>query len=380
MHGGKTGDASPLLKTIKYIKSISYKKNNIKKLATRRHFLEDGMTKKTEQVIDVEVMEAGSAETQELAELNIYKNELIAKNREIDKETATNTASILEIVGMFKAHKISEQFNKTLRTAKLQQIKDLKEYKGLTLVNMQGQPVTINSWEQFCDALNMKRKTIDDDIQNLNTFGQEFMQLSETLGLSYRELRRMRQNMQNPMLTEEEKLALEEAKGKDPQEMLTLLEELQDKQASLEEKVKNLEEENSAKAELIAKKTKQNEKLELDLAKTAKESPENLKQAEKNRLFNSLDSEFSKAVSNFQSLKATFLEALRLQEEGALDEDENARFEEGVLLFLTNAMRLLSEMRTKEYDFIQAVDKLGLLWLFVEYDKQTMPTFTFPEA
>lgn len=338
------------------------------------------MTKKTEQIIDVEVMEAGSAETQELAELNIYKNELIAKSREIDKETATNTASILEIVGMLKAHKISEQFNKTLRTVKFRQIKELKEYKGLTLINMQGQPVVINSWEQFCDALDMKRKTIDDDIQNLNTFGQEFMQLSESIGLSYRELRRMRQNMQNPMLTEQEKLALEEAKGKDPQEMLTMLEELQDKQLALEEKVKNLEEENSAKAELIAKKTKQNEKLELDLAKIAKESPENLKQAEKNRLFNSLDSEFSKAVSNFQSLKVTFLEALRLQEEGALDEDENARFEEGVLLFLTNAMRLLSEMRTKEYDFIQAVDKLGLLWLFVEYDKQTMPTFTLPEA
>lgn len=265
------------------------------------------MTKKTEQIIDVEVMEDNRTETQDFAELNAYKNELVAKSREIDKETATNTASILEIVGMFKAHKISEQFNKTLRTVKLQQIKNLKEYKGLTLVNMQGQPVIINSWEQFCDALNMKRKTVDDDIQNLNTFGQEFMQLSETLGLSYRELRRMRQNMLNPMLSEQEKLALEEAKGKDPQEMLTMLEELQDKQAALEEKVKNLEEENSAKAELIAKKTKQNEKLELDLAKTAKESPENLKQAEKNRIFNSLDREFSTAVSNFQSLKVTFL-------------------------------------------------------------------------
>lgn len=316
----------------------------------------------------------------EIADIAQTRNELILKHRDIEHKEAVNTASILEVVGMFKAHKISEQFNKTLQTVKLREIRERKEYKGLTLTNIHGEPVTVNSWEEFCKSLGTSKEKVDKDIQNLNTFGQEFMQLSESIGLSYRELRRMRQNMQNPMLTEQEKLAIEEAKGKDPQEMLTLLEELQDKQASLEEKVKNLEEENSAKAELIAKKTKQNEKLELDLAKIAKESPENLKQAEKNRLFNSLDSEFSKAVSNFQSLKVTFLEALRLQEEGALDEDENARFEEGVLLFLTNAMRLLSEMRTKEYDFIQAVDKLGLLWLFVEYDKQTMPTFTLPEA
>lgn len=316
----------------------------------------------------------------ELADIERVRNDLAIKHRDMEHKEAVNTSSILEVVGMFKAHKISEQFNKTLQTVKLREIRERKEYKGLTLTNIHGEPVTVNSWEEFCKSLGTSKEKIDKDIQNLNTFGQEFMQLSESIGLSYRELRRMRQNMLNPMLSEKEKLALEEAKGKDPQELLGMLEELQDKQASLEEKVKNLEEENSAKAELIAKKTKQNEKLELDLAKIVKESPENLKQAEKNRIFNSLDREFSTAVSNFQSLKAVFLEVLRMQEEGALDEDENARFEEGVLLFLTNAMRLLSEMRTKEYDFIQAVDKLGLLWLFVEYDKQTMPTFTLPEA
>ncbi len=321
-----------------------------------------------------------TAEDAELFTVEQARNELLIKHREIEEEQAVNTASILEVVGMLKAHKISEQFNKTLRTLKFREIRERKEYKNLTLINIHGEPVTVNSWAEFCSALGNSKDKIDKDIQNLNTFGQEFMQLSENIGLSYRELRRMRQNMQNPMLSEQEKLAIEEAKSKDPQEMLTLLEELQDKQAALEEKVKNLEEENSAKAELIAKKTKQNEKLEFDLAKTAQKSPENLKQAEKNRLFNSLEREFSMAVSNFQSLKAAFLEALRMQESGELDEDENARFEEGVLVFLTNAMRLLSEMRTKEYDFIQAVDKLGLLWLFVEYDKQTMPTFTFPEV
>lgn len=337
------------------------------------------MTKKTEQILDVEVMEDSNAETQELAELNSYKNELIAKNREIDKETATNTASILEIVGMLKAHKISEQFNKTLRTVKLRQIKELKEYKGLTLINMQGQPVVINSWEQFCDALDMKRKTIDDDIQNLNTFGQEFMQLSESIGLSYRELRRMRQNMQNPMLTEQEKLALSEAKQKDPQELLGMLEDLQDKQASLEEEVKGLKDDIAAKDKVSSDKSKKIEKLELDLAKMSGKSPESTKQAEKNILFNTLENEFAKNISFLQNAKVAFLEVLRLQENGELDEQENERFDESVLQFLTNVMRFSSEVRSEKYNFLNAADNLGLLPLFSLYIEQNTPQFESPD-
>lgn len=337
------------------------------------------MTKKTEQILDVEVMEDSNAETQELAELNIYKNDIIAKSREIDKETATNTASILEIVGMLKAHKISEQFNKTLRTVKLRQIKELKEYKGLTLINIKGQPVVINSWEQFCDALDMKRKTIDDDIQNLNTFGQEFMQLSESIGLSYRELRRMRQNMQNPMLTEQEKLALEEAKGKDPQELLGMLEELQDKQATLEEKVKGLEDDIAAKDKISSDKSKKIEKLELDLAKISGKSPESAKQAEKNILFNTLENEFAKNISFLQNAKVAFLEVLRLQENGELDEQENERFDDSVLQFLTNVMRFSSEVRSGKYNFLNAADNLGLLPLFSLYIEQNTPQFESPD-
>lgn len=332
------------------------------------------MTREQEKTLDVEI-----SETQELAELNSYKNELIAKSREIDKETAINTASILEIVGMLKTHKISERFNKTLRTIKLREIKELKEYKGLTLLDINGQAVTVNSWEEFCKVLGTSSKSVDRDIQNLNTFGQEFMQLSESIGLSYRELRRMRQNMTNPALTEEEKLALEEAKGKDPQELLGMLEDLLDKQASLEEEVKGLKDDIAAKDKVSSDKSKKIEKLELDLAKMFGKNPESAKQAEKNILFNTLENEFAKRISNLQNAKVAFLEVLRLQENGELDEQENDRFDESVLQFLTNVMRFSSEVRSGKYNFLNAADNLGLLPLFSLYIEQNTPKFESPD-
>lgn len=315
----------------------------------------------------------------EIADIAQTRNELILKHRDIEHKEAVNTASILEVVGMFKAHKISEQFNKTLITIKLREIRERKEYKGLTLTNIHGEPVTVNSWEEFCKSLGTSKEKVDKDIQNLNTFGQEFMQLSESIGLSYRELRRMRQNMQNPMLTEQEKLALSEAKQKDPQELLGMLEELQDKQASLEEEVKGLKDDIAAKDKISSDKSKKIEKLELDLAKISGKSPESAKQAEKNILFNTLENEFAKNISSLQNAKVAFLEALRLQENGELDEQENERFDDSVLQFLTNVMRFSSEVRSGKYNFLNAADNLGLLPLFSLYIEQNTPKFESPD-
>ncbi len=311
-------------------------------------------------------------ENSEIQALQDFRDDVLQKKEELEHEAAVNTAAILEVVGMFKTHKISEQFNKTLCTIKLREIRESKEYKNLTILDVNGQPAIINSWAEFCRALGTSKEKVDKDIQNLNTFGQEFMQLSESLGLSYRQLQRMRQNMTNPALTESEKLALAEAKNKDPNELLMMLEDLQDKQAifedkqaKLEETIEELKKDNESKAELIEKKTKKINMYELKTTESAK-------QVEKNRLFNTLEMEFSKNIAFLQNAKVAFLEGLRLQENGELDEQENDRFNDAVLQFLTNVMRFSSEIRTKDYNFIDAVNNLGLLWLFELYLKNNI--------
>ena len=116
---------------------------------------------------------------------------------------------------------------------------------------------------------------------------------------------------------------------------------------------------------MIEKKTKKINMYELKTTESAK-------QVEKNRLFNTLEMEFSKNIAFLQNAKVAFLEGLRLQENGELDEQENDRFNDAVLQFLTNVMRFSSEIRTKDYNFIDAVNNLGLLWLFELYLKNNI--------
>ncbi len=321
------------------------------------------------EVVDAEIIEAAEIKTeaQELAELNVYKNEIIAKHREVEKAEAINNASILEVVGMVKSHEITEKFNKTLRTIKLREIRDSKEYKNLTLTNINGEPVTVNSWADFCKAIGSSKSRVEDDIQNLNTFGQEFMQLSESIGLSYRELQRMKNQLKNPILTHEEKQAIEEAKEKDPNELLLILQDLQDKQAKMEEDVKKIKSDNVELQESIKAKdrfiTGQNKKItELELVIDNKAVTAKKRQHEANILFNTLTQEFSSTISNTQSLKVAFNVLRDMANNGELNNEDLVRFEESTLSFLKSIVTILMEIRTQEFDLVDVMDSQALLW------------------
>ena len=84
-------------------------------------------------------------ENSEIQALQDFRDDVLQKKEELEHEAAVNTAAILEVVGMFKTHKISEQFNKTLCTIKLREIRESKEYKNLTILDVNGQPAIINS-------------------------------------------------------------------------------------------------------------------------------------------------------------------------------------------------------------------------------------------
>lgn len=305
---------------------------------------------------DIEIVPAqNETEESELAQITHARDELILKSREMEFSEQAERASILEIVGMLKAHKISEQFNKTLRTIKLREIKDSKLYKGLTLINRDGEPVTIKSWAEFCKSLGTSEDQVDRDIKNLNTFGREFMELSESIGLSYRELQRMRANMQNPTLTEEEKQAIENAKEKDPNELLLILQDLQDKQASFEEQMKSLQEDKEAKNELLAKKSKEIDSLTIKLEKMSSGKADG-KLEEKKRLLTGTEQKFSAALNVLQEVK---YHLAVLTEEYGLDDEEKERLANGTLSFFQSCLVLLQAMPCETADFVQVVADMG---------------------
>ena len=47
----------------------------------------------------------------------------------------------------------------------------------------------INTWADYCKSIGLSRTKVDEDLNNLNTFGEEFLTTVGTFGLGYRELR-----------------------------------------------------------------------------------------------------------------------------------------------------------------------------------------------
>lgn len=136
----------------------------------------------------------------------------------------------------------------------LQRIKESKEYKGLQAISEDGKPVTVTTWEEYCLTVEGRsREQVDRDLLNLRTFGTEFMEAVQRLGVGYRELRDMRQ------LPEDERTALlEVAKSGDKDGLLDIAESLIAKhakeKAELKGQVESLETLVQAKQEAVNEK------------------------------------------------------------------------------------------------------------------------------
>jgi len=66
----------------------------------------------------------------------------------------------------------------------LSQVKETKIYKDIP---------SIGSWEKFCESVGMSRRKVDEDLQNLSAFGEDFLATVASFNVGYRELRQLRQ-------------------------------------------------------------------------------------------------------------------------------------------------------------------------------------------
>lgn len=75
----------------------------------------------------------------------------------------------------------------------LQQIKDSREYRGLSFAAPDGKVVTVTTWADFCEVVEGRSvEKVDLDLLNVRTFGAGFMEAAQRMGIGYRELREMR--------------------------------------------------------------------------------------------------------------------------------------------------------------------------------------------
>ena len=89
-----------------------------------------------------------------------------------------------EAAGQIKASLMMSKFADVSRLIWLKQVKESKVYKDLP---------NIGTWEKYCIYLGLDRSTVDQDLLNLATFGEEFLRTVTNLNVGYRDLKKLRQ-------------------------------------------------------------------------------------------------------------------------------------------------------------------------------------------
>lgn len=110
--------------------------------------------------------------------------EFHAEQQEIkEKAQAEREALIAEasrLTGRVEAFNVTSKFLTVSTLITLNNIKENKIYKELK---------GCETWDKYCNSLGFSSKKIDEDLRNLNTFGEEFLLTGQQLGFGYRELR-----------------------------------------------------------------------------------------------------------------------------------------------------------------------------------------------
>lgn len=134
----------------------------------------------------------------------------------------------------------------TVAVTKMAFVKENGLYKAIAGMKDRDGRGLDGTWEDFCKLLGTSAPKVNEDIKNLQSFGEEALDSMSRMGIGYREMRQYRR------LPEDEKTALlEAAKTGDKDTFLDLAEEIVARNARKEEQLSL--ELNEAKAELEAK-------------------------------------------------------------------------------------------------------------------------------
>lgn len=186
------------------------------------------------------------------------------------KAMTQDIAEAHEAMGMVRAFGFVNKLL-TVGTLKvMREVKEAKKYKGL-VTYIDGELTTVGSWEEFCKACGLTRQKVDEDLQNLSKFGEEFLETSQRLGLGYREMRKLRQ------LPEEARTEIVDADYSDTTDKEELIEKIEDLTAqhakekeALQAQLKRKSDDYEAQAKVLATKNERINHLDLELAKKTK--------------------------------------------------------------------------------------------------------------
>lgn len=103
---------------------------------------------------------------------------------EVQADREWRIAAVHEVIGRVQGLQFIEKVTTVGTLMQLKGIKASKAYRELP---------SVGTWEDFCKYIGLSRQKVDEDLQNLATFGESFLTTVGSFSLGYRDLRQLRQ-------------------------------------------------------------------------------------------------------------------------------------------------------------------------------------------
>jgi len=110
------------------------------------------------------------------------KQENLARTEQAEREALI--AQCHEVIGRVQAVSMLTKFGDVASLIWFKQVKESKAYRDLP---------GIGTWDKFCERAGFSRRKVDEDLQNLEFFGQEFLATVAHFDVGYKDLRKLRQ-------------------------------------------------------------------------------------------------------------------------------------------------------------------------------------------
>ena len=215
-----------------------------------------------------------AAEAFELPELN---GEMLTANQNVMATIQSSHSEerdlVNQMLGQIQMSRAISKFTDVVSLQKLKNIKETKMYRALSGqkgFDREGNEIAdVGTFDGFCRALGTSASKVDEDLKNLDVFGEEALQQLAQIGAGYRDLRKYRR------LPEGEQAALiEVAKAGDKDAFLDLAEEIISRHAKEKtELTQRLDEVNAdyeAQGEVMAKRSGELDQTKMELEKARK--------------------------------------------------------------------------------------------------------------
>lgn len=194
---------------------------------------------------------------------------------QIEKAVSVDQFELARRIGQMQMANFVKKFGNVTEIKLLAEIKEAKKYKDLKMMDQSGNWQHVTTWGQFCDCYGVSREKADLDILNLSTFGADFLETSQKIGLGYRDLRKLR------ALPDDERTLLIEGEAVqtgDKETLIDLIEEMAAKHATEKKALvaenKELKSTAAAKDKIIADKNRKADELSITLNKLQNPTPD----------------------------------------------------------------------------------------------------------